>query len=81
MRLHKVTNALVIDLDKLSAVQIRNKDEYPKKPFWVYLLVDGHEYLAAIFQTKDQRKEFVDKLIKVWGNDESRVDDSPAASD
>lgn len=30
---------------------------------------------------KEQRKSFVDKLIKVWGNDESGANDSSAAVD
>ncbi|MBR0103068.1 MAG: hypothetical protein IJQ01_06180 [Selenomonadaceae bacterium] len=79
MRLHKVTNALVIDLDKLSGLRLENL-EYPDR-FRVYLLVDGHEYFMATFSDREKRKKFVDKLIKVWGNDESRVDDGTAASD
>lgn len=79
MRLHKVTNGLVIDLDKLSGLRIENL-EYPDR-VRVYLLVDGHEYYAADFRTNEQRKSFLGKLIKVWGNDESGADDGTAASD
>ncbi|MBQ6758096.1 MAG: hypothetical protein IJP42_03300 [Selenomonadaceae bacterium] len=79
MRLHKVTNALVIDLDKLSGLRLENL-EYPDR-FRVYLLVDGHEYFAATFSDREKRKNFVDKLIEVWGDDESGANDSPAAVD
>ena len=79
MRLHKVTNALVIDLDKLSGLRLENLD-CPDR-FRVYLLVDGREYFAASFPDREKRKSFVDKLIKVWGDDESGANDSPAAVD
>ena len=79
MRLHKVTNALVIDLDKLSGVRIENI-ECPDR-FRVYLLVDGHEYYAATFSDREKRKNFIAKLIEVWGNDESGANDSSAAVD
>lgn len=81
MRLHKVTNALVIDLDKLSGLRIRNCENIHPHYYEVHLLVDGHEYYAEVFLNKEQRKSFVDKLIKVWGNDESGINDSPAAVD
>lgn len=79
MRLHKVTNALVIDLDKLSGLRLENLI-YPDR-FRVYLLVDGREYYTADFPNKEQRKSFVDKLIKVWGNDESGTDAGTSAVD
>lgn len=79
MRLHKVTNALVIDLDKLSGLRLENL-EHPDR-FRLYLLVDGHEYYAATFSNPEGRKNFVNKLIKAWGNDESAVNDGTAAVD
>ena len=80
MRQCRITNGLVINLDKLSGIRLANKTE-SSKPYGVYLLVDGHEYYATAFSNQEGRKDFVGKLMKAWGNDKSAVNDSPAAVD